>query len=34
VRSNDAAFAWRRIADCYAAVAEEDRVPQDKECGH
>ena len=31
-RAQESAFAARRIAGCYAAVAEEDRVPQDKGC--
>jgi hypothetical protein len=29
-----AALAQRSIADCFRSVAEEDRVPQDRECVH
>jgi hypothetical protein len=32
VREHRAAMAERNIADCFRGVAEEDRVPQDREC--
>jgi hypothetical protein len=27
------ALTYRSVADCFRSVAEEDRVPQDRECG-
>ncbi len=31
-REHRAALAYRQAADCLRSIAEEDRVPQDKEC--